>query len=454
MVLNSGAVPLRQFVTKMASGATPAVAEYEKYYATEADGIPFIRVQNLKETGVLKLSDTKFINDFTHQNALKRSQVSENDLLVKITGVGRMAVASVPPIGFVGNINQHSVVIKTESRNISKQLAAFLNSDIGEKLASRRATGGTRPALDYPALRSIPVICDERILNIAESARKEKNQKEQEAKELLASIDVYLLGELGINLPEQEDNTIENRSFRTSYNKLCGNRLDPKKYSNKTEALYESIENSEYPNRVLKSLITHASSGDWGDEVSESFNNELYQKSLVLRSTEFSNDFNLNIDGSRVKYRLISRNKIEKLDIRTDDLLLEKSGGSPDQPVGRIAILTKDLVNNNNLGYSNFIHKFRVDSEIIYPNYAFAFLKTMHNIKLTDTMQSQTNGIRNLIMSEYWNQIISLPPLEKQIEIANQFFYLKLSAEQLLINAANDFENAKQQIEDIILNQN
>ena len=50
------------------------------------------------------------------------------------------------------------VVIKTWSSELSEYLANYLNLDIIEKLATRRATGGTRPALDYKALKSIPII--------------------------------------------------------------------------------------------------------------------------------------------------------------------------------------------------------------------------------------------------------------------------------------------------------
>jgi len=157
---------LRDYVKGISSGATPKTTESELYYTEKESGIPFLRVQNLSPTGVLEFDDCKYINEETHKGMLKRSQVSAGDLLVKITGVGRMAVASIAPDGFEGNINQHVCVIKTGSKEISETLAAFLNSDIGEKLASRRSTGGTRPALDYPALLSIPIIEDERILEL------------------------------------------------------------------------------------------------------------------------------------------------------------------------------------------------------------------------------------------------------------------------------------------------
>lgn len=112
------------------------------------------------------MEDCKYINLDTHNGLLKRSQVSGGNLLVKITGVGRMAVSSVAPYGFEGNINQHIVVIETGNYQTSEFLAAFLNSDIGEKLASKRSTGGTRPALDYRALKSIPIIYKPEIVEI------------------------------------------------------------------------------------------------------------------------------------------------------------------------------------------------------------------------------------------------------------------------------------------------
>lgn len=176
---------LRDYVKGLASGATPKTTESEKYYAEKENGIPFLRVQNLSPTGVLEFDDCKYINEETHNGMLKRSQVSAGDLLVKITGVGRMAVASVAPDGFEGNINQHVCVIKTGSKEISETLAAFLNSEIGEKLASRRSTGGTRPALDYPALLSIPIIEDKRILKIVNVATEQIQKLKEKINELL-----------------------------------------------------------------------------------------------------------------------------------------------------------------------------------------------------------------------------------------------------------------------------
>lgn len=433
----------------MASGATPAIAEYEKYYSDSENGYPFIRVQNLSDTGILKLEDTKYINPDTHNNYLKRSKVSSDDLLVKITGVGRMAVASVPPTGFEGNINQHIVVIKTDNRYKSEILAAFLNSDIGEKLASRRATGGTRPALDYPALRSIPIIFNQEILDISKKAQFEKQSAESKAYEILSHLEDYLLQQLGIVLP-----TIPAKgdlSYITSFRKVSGNRFDPKKYSRDTRVLYDAIRSSNYPKAKLKELIVHGVSGDWGNDLHEDFNSDFFMKTLVIRATEFDNNFNLNLHPNKIKYRLISTMKLNQLDVRPGDILLEKSGGSPDQPVGRVALVEEKHTQATPIGFSNFIYKFRVNPNVVVPEYLYCFLKLIHSIKITDAMQSQTNGIRNLIMREYMNQDIILPDSQTQKKIADHFIQKKKLAKEYLENSEKQFERRKKEIDEIIL---
>ena len=51
------------------------------------------------------------------------------------------------------------------------------------------------------------------IVSFMRSAYAEKKQKEQEAAALLDSIDDYVLKELGIEMPQQKENSIKNRVF-------------------------------------------------------------------------------------------------------------------------------------------------------------------------------------------------------------------------------------------------
>jgi hypothetical protein len=206
----------------------------------------------LNVDGHLSLDEVKYVNRETHEGLLKRSQVLQDDLLVKITGVGRMAVASVPPVGFEGNINQHIARIRTQDRATSEALAAWLNTDIAEALAKRRSTGGTRPALDYPALRSIPVILDEQIQRELSAAYAQHKLAEAKASELLAGIDDYLLSELGITLPPEPENTIANRIFTTQRKELAGWRFDPQALHPEREGCVDALQRMKP--RALKAV--------------------------------------------------------------------------------------------------------------------------------------------------------------------------------------------------------
>jgi len=216
---------LRDYALSLAGGATPKKTEADKYYSDSELGIPFLRVQNLQTSGELAFDNCIYINEETHNGLLQRSQVAEGDLLVKITGVGRMAVASVAPKDFVGNTNQHMVVIKTGNASTSRYLARYLNLDIIERIASRHSTGGTRPALDYPSLKALPIIegIDFSPIDRAICLQKEK---EHEAQLLLEGIDYYLIEKLGLSLPQiQRD--LKSRIFLTSFHNIESSRIDP-----------------------------------------------------------------------------------------------------------------------------------------------------------------------------------------------------------------------------------
>lgn len=249
-VANRSTGKLRDFVRAMSGGATPKAEEYEKYYADSETGIPFVRVQNLSVSGQLQLDDVKYINEETHSGMLARSQVQADDLLVKITGVGRMAVASVPPTGFEGNINQHIARIRTDSRHTSEVLAAWLNTDVAESLAKRRSTGGTRPALDFGALRSMPVIFDQRVRSLMLAAYEQYQSALANASKVLAGIDDYLLGALGVALPAEVESTTVNRIFKAQRRDLAGWRFDPHALHPEREAMQEALKH--HPVRPLK----------------------------------------------------------------------------------------------------------------------------------------------------------------------------------------------------------
>ena len=296
----------------------------------------------------------------------------------------------------------------------------------------------------------IPEIEKQRYLcEIVSHAQYLKLQKEQKAESELNAIDNYLLGELGITLPQTYTQTLKNGVFVVHFSTISGGRFDPKLYSPSIMQLKRSLHISHFPQQPLKDFIIDSCSGEWGKEEIEKTDEDKYTKCLVIRATEFDNTYNLRLDNSRVKTRWIEKSKLLKMNIKTNDLLIEKSGGSEDQPVGRISLLTDDILKDNHIAYSNFIHKITVKD--INPIYLYFYLKTMYNIKITDSMQSQTNGIRNLIMSEYFNQTVIVPPMEKQQEIVDHITEIRRQAKALQEEGKDMLEQAKKEVEQMII---
>lgn len=294
-----------------------------------------------------------------------------------------------------------------------------------------------------------PIDVQEKIVQIIHSAYVLKQEKEVEGIRLLQSIDTYLLRHLGIVLPEI-NSSISNRIFTVNFSDVTGNRVDPKLYDISTRLLKKAIASSDFRKVRLREIIVQSISGDWGKDPDEELSDD-YTKCLVIRATEFDNDGNLRLENSRVKYRLIHKDKVQKIDLKPDDLLIEKSGGSPDQPVGRVALITDDIYNSNQLCFSNFIYKFRVNHNLANSRYIFFLLKMLYNIRLTDAMQSQTNGIRNLIMSNYLNQFIPLPDLDVQNNIVVEIDKLYSKSNVLRQEALELITSANQQIEKLLI---
>jgi hypothetical protein len=442
---------LRDFVRFKAGGATPLKSEGEQHYTDAKNGIPFIRVQNLSTTGQLDLAEVKHITKATHEGMLARSQLGGGELLVKITGVGRMAVASVVPDGFSANINQHIVAIRTANVDESKSLAAYLNLDFVEQLASRRATGGTRPALDYPALLSIPIINDARIVTAMHAAYSTAQQLELKAACLLGEVTTFMYSALSLVFSDSSTAPLNSRIFSVAASQLSGNIFDPKTHAPRSVALLKSLLHTKFPTTPLRELITHRMAGDWGEDEDFVDDNDEYERRLVIRGTEFDNELNLRIENGREKYRLVKVEKLNRMQVEVGDILIEKSGGSPDQPVGRVVILEDALLDSQSVCYSNFVEKIKPDPAKVLPAYLFHYLRFVHTIGVTDLLQSQTNGIRNLMIHRYLGLPVSLPTLSEQAEIVSEINTLQAKAIALRANAKEVLDVAKHDVEKMIL---
>jgi len=108
--------------------------------------------------------------------------------------------------------------------------------------------------INYQQLAPIPIVIpplavQDEIIRIYENALLARNSKQKQAQTLLTSINDYLLGELGITLPET-DNSLNSRIFTVQMSEVGGGAFDPFTQFNK----HYRIEGGKYPNERLDNI--------------------------------------------------------------------------------------------------------------------------------------------------------------------------------------------------------
>ena len=161
----------------------------------------------------------------------------------------------------------------------------------------------------------------------------------------------------------------------------------------------------------LIDITGKAVSGEWGED------DEAGNGIPVLRTTNFTNDGIINY--SNVVTRLITKKaSIDDKFLRKGDIIIEKSGGSDKQPVGRVVFFDGE---ENKYLFNNFTGLLRVkDSTICSPR--FLFYALFYNYKKGGTIpfQNKTTGLHNLKTDDYVKRLeIELLPIEQQLHIVS-----------------------------------
>jgi type I restriction enzyme, S subunit len=180
----------------------------------------------------------------------------------------------------------------------------------------------------------------------------------------------------------------------------------------------------------LGDVVEHTIGGVWGGE---SGTDEV--EVTVVRSTEFTKRGYLNFETG--VSRSIKHSQLKSRELKVGDILLEKSGGGPDQPVGRVVYVTREIPNK--FVCSNFVQLIRPNSKIVEPLFLFHIMWRWHAINRTLEFQAQTTGIRNLRTPDYLEQEINLPTLPEQKRIVDLISSIDAYIEAL----QHQFERAK-----------
>ena len=135
----------------------------------------------------------------------------------------------------------------------------------------------------------------------------------------------------------------------------------------------------------------------------------------VIRNTNFVGDG--KIDFSDVAVLEVETKKFQSRKLRSGDIIVEKSGGSSTQAVGRVVYFD---MKEGEYSFSNFTSRLRVKDKNIKPKYLMVFLNYIYEKGYTFNLQSGISGIRNLDFDRYLDIKIPHPPTEVQQNIVDE----------------------------------
>ncbi len=433
--LNASEFPIQHIweVTKIVSDGTHFTPNY-----TET-GVKFISVKDVRKSKI-DFNNTKFISEQEANQLDKRCKPQKGDVL--LTKIGTFGFASVVETDERFQIFVSLALLRPNKKVSPYYLEIFLNTNLAYLQYQRVIKGAGVPDLHLEDIRKVkisipPIEKQKEIIDYYFSLLNQCRKKEAKAKELLSSIDDYLLKELGIELPEK-DNSLKNRIFTTSLSKISGGRFDPFYNDDFYLVIDNQISNCNFRTVSLKDLCYYVSG------VVYSGRDERNEGLAILRANNITLDTNqLNFNDIRYIDNTIKIS--EKLLLKEKDILISSASGSKEH-VGKVAYIEKDI----NYYFGGFMGVLRQLSNNYNQRYLFEYLQSkLFRLYLFKNLGG--TNINNLNFNMISRLKVPLPPLEKQNEIAEHITQIREEAKKLQKEAKEELEQAKQEVEQMIL---
>lgn len=187
---------------------------------------------------------------------------------------------------------------------------------------------------------------------------------------------------------------------------------------------YEKVEfaDSKYgklPNTFeivrMKDVFGYYIGGGWGEE-NES--DEFPEVASVIRGADFPNVWHYDVDSCPRRFHKTRNYKARRLE--AGDIIMEISGGTSEQPVGRTVLVTKELIERFEGGRvicASFCKLIRLNKEKVSPYYFYYWMKFLYDTRIIDRFQLQSTGIINFKFEPFLRKGDVMLPAKEIMEV-------------------------------------
>ena len=388
-------------IAYVASGSTPDKSSFVP------QGIPYIKMYNLKNQKIDFDFKPQYIKEEVHNGKLQRSRTEVGDLIMNIVGPPLGKLAIIPSSLPQANFNQAAVLIRPylHKNIINVYIKAYLEemSEINS-ISTKGSAGQVNISLTQSQNIRIPLPPFSEMVRIIKALEywlsfvcyieDNKNDLQDSINKIKSKIlGLAIHGKLVPQDPTDEPACELLKRINPNAEITCDNphyRNLPKGWAVTT----------------VKDMCENIN-GLWKGK------KEPFVNVGVVRNANFTKDFKL--DYSKIEYIDVEQRAFSQRHLINCDLIVEKSGGSDNYPVGRAILYEgKDAA----FSFSNFtmvlriIHKNAISSKFLY-----YYLLAKYQKGEMRLMQTQTTGLHNLILDKYLSIPIFIPPMSEQIRI-------------------------------------
>lgn len=183
----------------------------------------------------------------------------------------------------------------------------------------------------------------------------------------------------------------------------------------------------------ISDVVQEYISGDWGEDTN--IDNSLVEVACV-RGADIC-----DVNGSKfdtIPIRYITASSLKKKGLDEGNIVIEKSGGAPNQSTGRVAYISRECkASHPDIVCSNFCEAFSIKPEWD-PRYIFYYLQFFYNTGVFFNFEGKTSGLHNLDIELAFEAIpIKKIDIREQRKIANVLASIdKKIAQNRSINAS------------------
>jgi type I restriction enzyme S subunit len=397
------------------------------------DNIKILKVKNLDLFGNINFDDVTYINTVS-----KKKTLQFGDIITPFRGqtIFTKKFAFFDSSEIVTIDNNLGVIRLDNTKILPKYFYYYISSNIGFHEILKNLGGAGIPALTKDIIYNVDVYVpsikiQNKIISIMDNANKEKKRKDDESKNKLKSIDMYLLNELALNIPSSDKVDLKDKVFFRRYSEISGDRLDPTFYKTEFKNLITNIKQQNYTS--IKD-IARFSSETWNQKSDFIDKFPYVEISEIDIVTGAINNINyVEIDKAPSRAKMIARN---------NDIIVSTT--RPNR--GAIALVKTDSILIVSTGFSII----RDVNKNIEKEFLFILLKS--SIVLNQFHQRSSGGNYPAItQEEIAKVIIPLPTIDIQNKIIARMKIIKNEAQILKDEANKIYVDSKKEVEDIIL---